>query len=139
MNRRAVTLPELLLVLVMLGVLTGIGAPRLADAADRAALRTARGQLLRAPDASRGAAIRLGQPVDLVATDGELLVAPSAGGAPVWRVPGPDHLGVTLSGLSIAIRFGPSGIATGVSNRTIRLRKGGDTMQVIVSRLGRVR
>lgn len=139
MPRRAVTLPELLLVVVILGILSGMGLPRVAAAAHRAALRSARGELLRALDAGRGAAIRLGQPVDIVAADGTLQVRPVGAATPVWQVPDPLHAGIALSGLATPIRFGPSGIATGVANRTLRLRKGADTVQVVVSRLGRVR
>lgn len=139
MNRRAMTLPELLLTVVLLGILAAIGVPRLAATADHAALRATRSQLLRALDAGRGAAVRLGRPVEVVAADGALTVAQSTELAPLWQSPGPGHLGVTLTGLSTPIRFGPSGITTGVANRTLRLRKGGDTVEVVVSRLGRIR
>ena len=139
MSRRAVTLAELLLVVVLLAILADIGLPRLASAAHRAALRNARAEVLRALDVGRGAAIRLGQPVDIVAVDGLVRVHPVGAGAPVWQVPAPERTGVTLSGLTTPIRFGPSGIAMGVANRTLRLRKGSDTLEVVVSRLGRVR
>jgi prepilin-type N-terminal cleavage/methylation domain-containing protein len=139
MPRRGVTLPELLAVLVLTGLLLAIGAPRLLGVADRASLRSARGEVLRALDAGRGAAIRLGQPVEVVATSGALQVLPASGNPVLWQSPGPEDFGVTVTGLTTPIRFGPSGIATGASNRTIRLRKGGDTMVVIISRLGRVR
>lgn len=139
MSRRAFTLPELLLVLVLLGILASIGMPRLLAAADRGALRSARAGLLQALDAARGAAIRLGQPVELITAEGALLADPVGSDPPTWRIPAPEASGVTLTGLGTPIRFGASGIATGVSNRTLRLHKGADTMAVVVSRLGRVR
>jgi prepilin-type N-terminal cleavage/methylation domain-containing protein len=139
MTRRAVTLPELLAVLVLTGILLAIGVPRVLSVANRASLRSARGEVLRALDAGRGAAIRLGQPVEMVATFGALQILPANGSPALWQTPGPGQLGVAVTGLTTPIRFGPSGIATGASNRTIRLGKGSDTMVVIVSRLGRVR
>lgn len=139
MQRRAVTLPELLLVVVLLGLLAATGAPRLITTRDRAALRTARADLLRSLDAARGAAIRLGRPVDLTTADGALQLDPAGSDPPIWRLPAPEASGVTLNGLSSPIRFGPSGIAMGVSNRTLRLLRGGDTLEVILSRLGRIR
>ena len=139
MNRRAVTLPELLLVVVLISILTGIGVPRLTATANRAALRQARHQVVRGLDASRGAAVRLGQPVDLSVVEGGLVITQAADPAPIWQAPGPGLAGVALTGLVTPIRFGPSGITTGASNRTLRLRKGGDSLDVVVSRLGRVR
>ena len=139
MSRRGFTLPELLLVVVLLGILAATGVPHLVSAADRAALRVGRGDLLRALDAARGAAIRLGQPVELLSANGALLVDPVGDTPPAWRIAAPEASGVSLTGLATPIRFAPSGIATGVANRTLRLRKGTDTMEVVVSRLGRVR
>lgn len=139
MPRRAVTLPEMLLMLLLLGLLAGIGVPRIAGAANRAALRSSRAELLRALDAARGAAIRLGHPVEVLGADSGLVVAEVEGPAPIWRIPSPAELGVALQGLGSPIRFGPAGIATGASNRTLRLHRGADTVAVVVSRLGRVR
>jgi Tfp pilus assembly protein FimT len=138
MNRRAVTLAELLLVVVLIGIGLGIAAPRVAAIADRAALRTARADLLRALDATRGAAIRLGHPAELVLA-GSMLQVHGPEVPPLWRIPAPEHAGVELLGLTTPIRFGPSGIAMGVANRTLRLRRGDDTLEVVLSRLGRVR
>jgi len=137
MPRRAVTLAELLLVVVLIGVLLAIGIPRVVSVADRAALRAARGDLLRSLDAARGAAIRRGQPIDLVSSGGMLQLRDGA--AAVWQLPAPERFGVVLQGLATPIRFGPSGIATGASNRTLRLHRGKDTLTVILSRLGRIR
>jgi Tfp pilus assembly protein FimT len=136
---RAVTLVELLLVLVLLGLLVAIGVPRLAAASDRAALRQARGTVLRALDAARGAAIRLGQPVELVASGGVLRIDTSSSAPAIWVQGTGDTHGVSWHGLVTPIRFGPSGIAVGVSNRTVQLGRGGDTLVVVVSRLGRIR
>jgi prepilin-type N-terminal cleavage/methylation domain-containing protein len=137
MPRRAVTLAELLLVVVLIGVLLAIGIPRVVSVADRAALRAARSNLLRSLDAARGTAIRRGQPIDLISSGGMLQLHDGTG--PLWQLPGPEGLGVVLQGLATPIRFGPSGIATGAANRTLRLHRGKDTMMVILSRLGRIR
>lgn len=139
MSRRAVTLPELLLVVVLLGILTGVGSTRLVATANGAALREAKAQLLRALDAARGAAIRLGQPVELRSEGGALQLITGPGPVTIWQIPGPSRLGVTLQGLASPIRFGAAGVAIGASNRTLHLRRGGDTVEVVLSRLGRIR
>jgi prepilin-type N-terminal cleavage/methylation domain-containing protein len=139
MTKRGVTLPELLLVVVLLLLAVGIAVPRVAGAIDRAALRTARSDVLRALDAARGAAIRLGHPVDLEHGHGALRLTLATGDTITWHVPAPEQSGVALRGLATPIRFGPSGNATGVSNRTLLLSRGDDTLALVLSRLGRIR
>ena len=137
MRPRGMTLIELLLVLAILGTVALMAAPRLSAVRDRAALRVARSALLEALDAARGAAVRLDGPV-AVTTEAERLVIRSD--TTVLRSwPEPGRSGVTLSGLATPIRFGPAGLATGASNRTLRLSRGGDTLSVVLSRLGRIR
>ena len=138
--RRGMTLPELLLVVVLLGIIMAVGAPHLVATANGGVLRETRADLLRALDAARGAAIRLGQPVELTRASGVLqLHSTITGPEAIWQVPDPGAHGVALQGLTAPIRFGAAGLATGAANRTLRLRRGTDTVVVILSRLGRIR
>ncbi len=137
MKPRGVTLIELLLVLAILAIVALIAAPRLGSARDRAALRAARGVVLAGLDAARGAAVRLGGSVALGDSAGLLRVQSDT--TTVWSSAELGRLGVSLTGLGTPIRFGPAGLATGASNRTLRLSRGTDTMSVVLSRLGRIR
>jgi len=140
MSRRGATLPELLLALLILAILTAIAVPRLAALLDAAAVRAARGDLLVALDAARGAALRLGADVEL-RDDGlrRTLVPVLPDSAAAWTGPAASRHGVALGGLATPIIFGPAGIAVGASNRTLTLSRGSVTMTVVLSRLGRVR
>ena len=139
MTRRGVTLPELVLTVALVAIVCGIAAPRVMRVANAAALREAKAEVHRALDAARGAAIRLGQPVELITVPGALRVVAAPGPVTLWQSPDQGERGVTLEGLSAPIRFGPAGVAIGASNRTLRLRRGHDTVDVVLSRLGRIR
>jgi prepilin-type N-terminal cleavage/methylation domain-containing protein len=138
--RRGITLPELLIALVLLGLLTLIAAPRLLAVMGAAALRAEATLVLSALDVARTSAVRLGTPTTLTLTEDRYLVeggVPGDSAAP-WERAGPASRGVGLSGGGAPIRFGAAGIALGVANRTITLRRGGATRRIVISRLGRI-
>ena len=141
MTRRGVALLELLLAIALLLLLGGIVAPRLAAIADAAAVRAARRELLAALDAARGAPIRLGTSVALRDDGTRRTVAPLAppDTQAVWRGPVAARHGVHQTGPGHPLTFGPAGIATGASNRSITLSRGSASMTVVISRLGRIR
>jgi prepilin-type N-terminal cleavage/methylation domain-containing protein len=141
MNHRGLTLMELLLVMVLLGILAGLGFPKLAGWVHSAAVNTEQLRAAVALDAARGAAVRLGLPVVLLLEGDRWLVRAQDGADSItaWSTPGPGHSGVELTGLGAGVRFSPSGIATGASNRTLVLSKGAVSRTVVVSRLGRIR
>ncbi|MDX2263225.1 MAG: GspH/FimT family pseudopilin [Gemmatimonadales bacterium] len=137
---RGVTLPELLLALVVVGLLSLIALPKLAAVTSANALRHEATQLVAALDAARTAAIRVGGPSTLTLSDSSYTVV---GGLPgdslrAWRIPGPATRGVQLMGAGGPIRFGASGLAIGVANRTLTLTRGGSSRRVVLSRLGRI-
>lgn len=141
MTRNGTTLPELVLTCTLVGLLAGMAVVPVRRAADRAALRAARSDLLRGLDAARGAAMRIGDPVWLADHGGRWVVVHSVGtdSAVVWWAPGGDARGVRLTGLATPVVWGAHGMATGLANRTLRLTRGRDTAVVVVSRLGRIR
>lgn len=141
MTDRGTTLPELLVVVVLLGMLALLGGLAVTGLRDRAAVALEQHRVVQAIHAARGAAVRLGVPVRLLLGDSAHRVTTRtiAGDSIVaWRSPGTAGHGVRLAGASGALLFAPGGIAMGASNRTLTLTRGGVTRKVIVSRLGRV-
>jgi Tfp pilus assembly protein FimT len=130
---------ELVLLMVLLGIVTGIAVPSFRHGADRAAVRSARQELLRALDAARGAAIRRGRAVEVDHRDPQWTVFDPTDSASLWLAPGPGQLGVTLTGFTTPLTFGASGLATGAANRTLQLQRGNATATLVLSRLGRIR
>ncbi len=139
--RRGTTLPELLVVVALLGVLALVAVPRLALALDRAAVRRAADRVEFVHRAARLRAQLTGRPVELVlAADSLVLRDASAPGGPVLlRWPGPAAEGVVLEPAGRAVAFGPNGLAAGAANASYRLRRGRAEAVVAVSRLGRAR
>lgn len=137
---RGTTLLELLLALVVLALLAALAVPRLAGMADRAALAVEAARVRAALEAARSAGVRLGTVAALQLGSGVWEVRAVIHGVETvtWRRPGIAP-GVTLEGTGDPLRFGPAGLAVGVSNRTLRLRRGSATREIVVSRLGRVR
>lgn len=138
--RAGLVLVELLFVVVLLGLLALIAAPRLAGVVDAAAVRDEAMRVVAALDAARGASIRLGTVATLTFSDTSYRVTAIVGPDTLtpWRQPGPGPAGVVLSGGGQPVLFGPAGLAVGVSNRTIVMTKGLAVRKVVVSRLGRI-
>ncbi len=140
MSRSGTTLVDLLLVTAILALLAAVAVPRVAAILDGARVRTARSDLHAALDRARGAAIRLGTGVELRDDGtGRVLVPDPPDTVPVWSGPSAASRGVTQAGWNAPLAFGPAGLATGAGNRTVMLRRGSVQVQVVISRLGRIR
>lgn len=137
--RRGYTVPELILVLAIVGLLAGIAVPRFARLADSLAVQRAAVDLVSAHNRARMGAVMRGRMLEL--TIGPDLLAIRYPGAPehLWQALGPSAQGVALSGPAHPVTFSPVGITAGLSNGSYRLSRGAATRTVIVSRLGRVR
>ncbi len=137
---RGVTLLELLLVLVLLGILAGLGIPRLGAVASAAALRHEATELVVALDAARLDAIRFGAVTRLTLSDSSYRLELLMDGDTTlrWQHAGAGTRGVQLSGGGAPIHFGAAGLAVGVSNRTLTLTRLGASRRVVISRLGRI-
>lgn len=141
MRRRGLTLIDLLLTLVVLGLLLTIGTARVASLIDAARVRAAATSLLGALEAARGSAIRLGSGSELalLATRWEVRSVVAGDTVLSWSGVGHTGQGVLLTGAGAPIRFGGDGLAVGVANRTMVVSRGSVSRTVILSRLGRIR
>ena len=138
--RSGIVLFELLLVLVITGILALFAMPRLSAVSDQAAVRTELLRIVAALDAARGAGVRLNSVtmLALTATSYRVTAIVDDDTVVAWTSAGSQSSGVALSGTGAPLLFGPAGLAMGVSNRTITLRRGDAVRRVVVSRLGRI-
>ena len=137
--RRAFTLPELVLILAVTGILAAIAVPLLSRTVDRIEVHTAVAHLVAAHQRARIMAIAKGQVLVLSVDSATLRIAPPDGVPVLWWEAGPAAAGVTLPGPSRRFTFSPEGITLGLSNATLPLSRGTSTRTIIISRLGRVR
>jgi prepilin-type N-terminal cleavage/methylation domain-containing protein len=145
--QRGYTLLEMVAVLVILGVLGALTAPRVHGWADRLAVGRAmediRGIYIKARMTAlyRSVRVRLMLSPDslaVVAENGSSL-AENATDSLLFRVSGPKVHGVSLEATRNVIRFYPTGIGLGGSNTKIVLRRGIAAESLTVSRLGRLK
>ena len=140
MAHRGTTLPELVAVLVLLGVFALMAGPSVASTLDRGAVRRASVEMRAAISSARSTALHQSMRTSLIVTPG-LLEIRSLDPQPeiVSRRPGPASYGVSVDASRSVLRFGPNGLGWGAANTTIRLRRGVVETVLVVSRLGRVR
>lgn len=140
MSHRGMTLLEMAVTVVILGLLTAIAVPKLTGVSDAAAVREESARLVGALDAARSAAVRLGGNAVLVlgSADWQVVVGSGTDSIVAWRAPGAGGSGVTLTGAGAPIVFGRAGIAVGAANRTIVIARGLASSRVVISRLGRI-
>ncbi|HKE91186.1 MAG TPA: GspH/FimT family pseudopilin [Gemmatimonadales bacterium] len=139
--RRGFTLLEMVVVLAVVALLTTIVVTRLVPlldwiAADGAARdMTTALAVTRTAAVLRGARARLRIAADSLRIDRE----GAAGWEPYARWPGPASTGVSLTVSNPEVVFSPLGIAWGLGNTRIVLRRGSQVETITTSRLGRVR
>jgi type IV fimbrial biogenesis protein FimT len=137
--RKAFTLPELMLVLAVAGILVGLALPRLSGAMDRIEVEGAANRLIAAHQRARIMAITRGQVLLLSIDSTRLTISPRGGADPLWSDIGPASAGVALAGPARLFTFSPEGITLGLSNATLQLTRGSTTRTLVISRLGRIR
>ncbi len=139
--RRGLTLAELMVVLAILAIVTAVTLPRLAGVRDWIAVDTAAHDVTAAITVARSAAISQG-------TRSRAMIAPDSLRIDRWqgdswgelhRWPGPDGHGVALEVSNPVVVFDPIGLAFGLSNTTVVLRRGTRVAKLTISRLGRVK
>lgn len=139
--RRGVTLVELTVVVAIVAIVTAITLPRLVGVLDWIAVDAAAQEVTAALAVARNSAVVQGTRARALVAPESLRVERWVGDSwrPLERWPGPAGHGVTLAVSNPAVVFDPIGLAWGISNTTIELRRGGKVATITVSRVGRVK
>jgi prepilin-type N-terminal cleavage/methylation domain-containing protein len=139
--RKGFSLTEVTIVLLVIGLLLGIGLPRLRPALDRIAADRAAVEITTALAVGRAAAVSWGTQARVRIVADTLRIDRLEGDewVPRWRRPGPADLGVELEVSNDEVVFGPTGLGWGASNTKIVLRRGSQVETITTSRLGRVK
>ncbi len=137
--RRGITLIELIMVVILLGILMLTARPAMGSLLDRAAVTSATSEVIALIGTARHLAITRGRVI---------AVRFDAPGGRVTAFAGRDtfHVrdvrgvhGVSLTATRDSIAYSPTGRGFGAANTSVVLRRGRAADTVIVSRLGRVR
>src|SRR2546430_17050361 len=136
--RRGFTLTELAVVLAILAVVTAITLSRVQSWLDWIAVNTAAQDVTTAVAVTRSAAVMQGGRRRLVIARDSLRIDRWAGDSwrPSERWPGPDQHGVSLDVSNPVVVFDPIGLAWGLSNTTVVLRRGVRSETITLFRLG---
>ncbi|MGH7531415.1 MAG: pilus assembly FimT family protein [Gemmatimonadales bacterium] len=139
--RNGLTLPEIVLVLAIVGTASAVALPRGRHVLDWIAADRAARQVTVALAIARHAAVMQATRARLIITSDSLRIERSGerGWELWWRGPGPRELGVALEVSNPTVEFGPTGAGWGVSNTSVVLRRGSQVETITVSRVGRVK
>jgi prepilin-type N-terminal cleavage/methylation domain-containing protein len=137
--RQGTTVPELIVVVTVLGILASVAVMRTAALRDRMSVRSAASEAVATFGAARrwslSRAVRTAVTVD---TANATLTVRSYSDTVARRRLGSSH-GVSLSASRDSMAYAPNGLGYGAANLTIVLRRGESAETIFVSRLGRVR
>jgi prepilin-type N-terminal cleavage/methylation domain-containing protein len=139
--RRGVTLPELMSVLLIMGMLAGVVVPPGRRLLERAAVAGAADRLSAVHEATRQSAIARGQTTRYeIDRSGPRVLLSARGPGARWDTLLVVHLGdVGMSVSQPTVTFSPLGIGSGASNTTVILTRGAAAETLTVSRTGRLR
>ena len=137
--RRGTTLPELVVVLTVVGVLAAVGTLRVGVLRDRMSVRSATTETVAAfATARRWSISRAARTAVLIDQTNAAIVVQSFADTIAHRRLRDVH-GVTITASRDSMAYAPNGLGYGASNLTLILRRGAAAETVVVSRLGRVR
>ena len=139
--RRGFSLAELAAVLALVSVVTAVTLPHARAWLDWVAVDRAAVEITTALALARHAAVMDGSRAHLLIAADSLRLDRWGAGAwlPFARWAGPAHHGVTVELSNPEVVFIPTGIAWGLSNTRVVLRRGTKVATLTVSRVGRVK
>ncbi len=139
--RRGFSLAELAVVLAIVGVITALALPRWKELLDWVAVDRTAVEVSTALAVTRNAAVLGSTRARLRIADDSLRIDRRESGTwqPYTRWAGPAARGVALEVSNPDIVFLPTGLAWGLSNTRVTLRRGVRSAVVTVSRVGRVK
>ena len=134
-----VTLTELVVVLAMLGVLLALALPRLADAADRAAVRAALADAATVFATARESAIYARSAVAVQLDTAAGTIRAQRGAELLLRRDLRGGYSVRLAATRDSMAYDPRGLGLGAANLSLIVQRGRAADTLFVSRLGRIR
>lgn len=137
--QRGTTLPELIVVLTVVGVLATITVGRIDALRDRMSVRAAATETVATfALARRWSVSRATRTAIAIDSASASLMVRSYADTIAHRRLASSH-GVSLSATRDSMAYAPNGLGYGASNLTVVLRRGSAAETIFVSRLGRVR
>jgi prepilin-type N-terminal cleavage/methylation domain-containing protein len=137
--RRGTTVPELIVVLTVVGTLLAIALARTGAVRDHVSVRAAATEAVATfALARRWSLSRASRTAITFDTAAATLIVRSYTDTITRRSLWSSH-GVTLSASRDSMAYAPNGLGYGASNLTLVIRRGAAAETVVVSRLGRVR
>lgn len=143
MNQRGVTLIELLIVIVLIGIMAGFGFPRLGDAITKQNVRSARTLFVGVHAKARATAIQRGSQTQLILSGGRVTIqSTNPVTNAVQQVGNVEDLGerygVTVQPSAVTLTFDARGIGRETTETTISITKGSYGSRIVISPVGRV-
>jgi len=136
--RSGFTVPELLIVLAVTAILTGLALPAALGLRDRITVRLAAVDAARALADARTIALTAARRT-AVRIDARTNTLTVYAGADTIRTLRLDEYGVRLRTTRDSVAFGPTGIGWGAATATITLTRGTASTALAISRIGRIR
>lgn len=143
MNRRGMTLIELVIVFVIIGAIAAIAFPRIGDGLTRQNIRSARALFSALHARARGIAIQRGSQTQLIVNNGQVTIRSLNPVSGVNEQVGnmqdlAQRYGVTVSPTSFTLTFDPRGIGMETSQTTVSITKAAYGTSVVISPVGRI-
>ncbi len=134
------TLVEVVIVLVIVGILTALGTPRLGKALDQLAVARSVHETVGFYRSARFAAIVRGKRVRIeFGRDSLVAVIEGRPDTVFMRRAGPAVFGVSLTVSRPTIRISVTGLGYGAANTKLVFRRGSAADSLAISRIGRIR
>ncbi len=139
-NRKGVTLTELMVVIVVMGIMLGIGVPRFHTMAERSGVDAARDQVLSAINLARRTAVRRGATATFNASANQIWVTVDSSGTQVDVLRKIELLtnykvALATTGNAAAIAYNTRGLASNADG-TIALTRGSKSASICITKLG---